>query len=618
MNTSDFAFLNQALWQKLYTSGTDKEFCFNWLDLQCSMMHDVHCAAVYLDPEAGSPYSPAASWPQKDQPLNRFAGTVQRVLSEGKCIATLEGDPQRSAEDENRSFLLGCPFRIETKRQGVAVFQVRPASERELQIAMRQVQWGKAWLESLFKFCDGAKPHEPLSRRLMTVFDVVAAALEESGSKAAATVAVTELATRIGCERVSLGFTRKNRTTIAAVSHSSQFGQKMNLVSSIADAMDESIDQGSTVLYPAAAGRKEVIQLCHAALASLHGSRSILTVPFLDADGQGYGAVTFERETEKPFSSNTVLLCEAAAALLGPILKEKELNDRPLHSKAAIHFSDRFRKLFGPGAPAVKLVFCCLAGLLLFLAVASGDYRVSAMSVLEGTVQRSVIAPFDGYLYEAPVRAGDIVMQDQVMAGLDKRDLLLQRLKWASQQKQLALEFSKALAKSEIAESKIIREQMSQAESELSLLDAQIARARILAPFDGIIIAGDWSQSIGAPIERGQTLFQIAPLDSYRVMLEVAEGDIDQVAAGQEGELVLNAIPGTPYAFRVEKITPVTTTREGNNFFLVEGSILQESKKLRPGMQGYGKIYIARRKMIWIWTHDLIDWMRIWFWTKIS
>lgn len=621
MNTSDSTFVNQAMWQKLYGSGTDREFCFNWLNIQCSMMHDVHGAAVYLDPQAGSPLSPTASWPKNLQLLNRFEETVQRVLSEGKCIASLEADTQRTTADESRSSFLGCPFNIETKGQGIAVFQLRPASDRQLQIAMRQVQWGMAWLENLLlrkKFRDGAEPNESLSRRLMTVFDVVAAVLEESRFKAAATVAVTELATRIGCERVSIGFTGKNLTKVAAVSHSAQFAPKMNLVSSIGEAMDESIDQCSTLLYPPAAGQKDAIQICHAALQSLHGCRSILTVPFLDADGEGYGALTFERATDKPFDSETVVLCEAASALLGPILKEKQRNDLPLYRKAAIHFSDQFRKLFGPGNPALKLVFCCLAGMLLFFAIASGDYRISASSILEGTLQRSVIAPFDGYLYEAPARAGDIVIKDQIMASLDRRDLLLQRLKWASQQKQLTLEFNKALAKTEIAESNIIREQISQAESELSLLDEQIARARIRAPFDGIVITGDWSQAIGAPIERGQTLFQIAPLDSYRVMLEVAEGDIDQVAVGQQGELVLNAMPDTPYAFTVDKITPVTTTREGSNFFLVEGRIQQDSNKLRPGMQGYGKIYIARRKVIWIWTHDLIDWVRIWFWTKIS
>jgi hypothetical protein len=621
MNTSQSAFFNQAMWQKLYAPGTDKEFCLNWLNIQCSMMHDVRRAAVYLDPKAGSPVSPTASWPEDSQPLNRFDEIVQRVLSEGKCIASLEADTQETTADENKSFILGCPFNIETKLQGVAVFHLRTASDRELQIAMRQVQWSMTWLKNLFlrkKSGDAGKPDGQLSQRLMTVFDVVAAALEENRFKAAATVAVTELATRLGCERVSVGFTAKKLSKVVAVSHSAQFAQKMNLVSSIGEAMDESIDQCSTVLFPPVTGQHDAILLCHAALQSLHGSRSILTVPFLDAEGEGYGAFTFERAMDKPFDSDTVLLCEAAAALLGPILKEKQLNDLPLYRKVAIHFSDRFGKLVGPGNPALKFGICCLAGLLLFFAVASGDYRVTATSVLEGTVQRSVIAPFDGYLFEAPARAGDIVSKDQVMASLDTRDLLLQRLKSASQQKQFALEYNKALAKNEIAQSNIIKEQMSQAESEVSLLDEQIARAKIRVPFDGIIITGDWSQSIGAPIERGQTLFQIAPLDSYRVMLEVAEGDIDQVTVEQKGELVLNAMPGTPHAFTVEKITPVTTTREGSNFFLVEGRILQDSKKLRPGMQGYGKIHIARRKLIWIWMHDLIDWLRIRFWAKIS
>ncbi len=462
------------------------------------------------------------------------------------------------------------------------------------------------------------KPKESLGKRLMTVFDVVAATLEESSFKDAATVAVTELATRLGCERVSIGFTRKKQTRVAAVSHSVQFAQKINLISSIGDAMDESIDQCSRILYQPDGGRDDLIQRCHAALQNLHGSHSILTVPFLDSDGDGYGAVTFERATDTPFDDNTVLLCEAVSALLGPILREKQLVDLPLYKKAAIHISGQFRKLFGPGYPALKFVSVCIAGMLIFFAVATGDYRVSARSVLEGTVQRSVIAPFDGYLYEAPVLAGDIVTKGQVMASLDTRDLMLQRVKWASQYKQHTLEFNKALAKNEIAESKIIRELMSQAESELSLLDEQLARARILVPIDGIVITGDWSQSIGAPIERGQTLFQIAPLNSYRVMLEVAESDVDQVAVGQKGDLVLNAMPDTPYIFMVKKISPVTTTREGSNFFFVEGSILQDSKKLRPGMQGYGKIFITRRKLIWIWMHDLIDWMRIWFWTKVS
>jgi hypothetical protein len=36
---------------------------------------------------------------------------------------------------------------------------------------------------------------------------------------------------------------------------------------------------------------------------------------------------------------------------------------------------------------------------------------------------------------------------------------------------------------------------------------------------------------------------------------------------------------------------------------------------LRPGMEGIGKISAGRERMIWIWTHGLTDWLRLWVWS---
>ena len=36
---------------------------------------------------------------------------------------------------------------------------------------------------------------------------------------------------------------------------------------------------------------------------------------------------------------------------------------------------------------------------------------------------------------------------------------------------------------------------------------------------------------------------------------------------------------------------------------------------LRPGMEGIGKINAGREPMVWIWTHEIIDWLRLWFWS---
>jgi len=135
------------------------------------------------------------------------------------------------------------------------------------------------------------------------------------------------------------------------------------------------------------------------------------------------------------------------------------------------------------------------------------------------------------------------------------------------------------------------------------------------APFAGVVVSGDLSQQLGGPVRRGQVLFEVAPLKAYRLVLQVDEGEIIDLKPGQKGSLVLGAIADAQFPFTVERITPVTTAREGRNFFRVEGLLDYASERLRPGMEGVGKIQVDERKLIWIWTHRMMDWLRLTLWT---
>jgi hypothetical protein len=64
----------------------------------------------------------------------------------------------------------------------------------------------------------------------------------------------------------------------------------------------------------------------------------------------------------------------------------------------------------------------------------------------------------------------------------------------------------------------------------------------------------------------------------------------------------------------VEQITPVSTSQDGRNFFRVEARLQRASDRVRPGMEGVGKVVSGERKLIWIWTHSLIDWLRLTAW----
>jgi len=172
------------------------------------------------------------------------------------------------------------------------------------------------------------------------------------------------------------------------------------------------------------------------------------------------------------------------------------------------------------------------------------------------------------------------------------------------------------MAARDVAAMNVLGKKAQQAEAQIELLDEEIARTRITAPFDGIVVSGDLSQALGAPVDAGQVLFQVAPLDSYRVVLKVDESDIREMAVGQSGELVLTALPHETLPIKVSKITPVSVSEEGRNCFEVEAELGQAKSRLRPGMEGYGKIDIDRRRLIWIWTHRLVDWvrLRVWSW----
>jgi multidrug efflux pump subunit AcrA (membrane-fusion protein) len=250
-----------------------------------------------------------------------------------------------------------------------------------------------------------------------------------------------------------------------------------------------------------------------------------------------------------------------------------------------------------------------------FTLFATGDYRVTAKTILEGAVQRAMVAPFAGFLETAPVRAGDVVREGQLLATLQDHDLKLERLKWLSQRDQLAKEYRQVLADREAAKVEIKAAELAQAEAQLALATDKLSRTHIIAPFDGVIVTGDWSQQLGSPLEEGKVLFEVAPPDAYRVILQVDERDIASIVVGQTGSLLLSSLPLETLPIWVSKITPVSTATDGRNYFRVEAQFsVPPSDRLRPAMEGIAKIEIDQRLLAWIWTHEMTDWVRLKLW----
>ena len=113
----------------------------------------------------------------------------------------------------------------------------------------------------------------------------------------------------------------------------------------------------------------------------------------------------------------------------------------------------------------------------------------------------------------------------------------------------------------------------------------------------------------------GQTTLVLDAKANWFAVLEVDERDIADVVVGQSGQLAVASMPGERFVFTVSKITPVNEAKDGRNFFRVEALLDSDIGRLRPGMEGVGKILVDERKLIWIWTHSLVDWARLTLWS---
>lgn len=577
-----------------------------WLNLQCEMLQDVTRGYLFRISSDGVRARLDACWPRL---------VVAREGMQRKVLVCAEGkrpfhEVVGEGDGADEAALLRVFQPVDAGDASfVAVLDIPERDGNEQRTVVNLLRWNSEWLSYAMQHDPGAKRQD-----VMAMLSLAVTVLEQDSFQALGTSLVTELAARFGCQRVSLGLRRGGRTHVKVLSHSAQLKQETNLVQSIAAAMDEAADQDRAVVHPATPSTATAISHAQQALSRQDHGCSVCSIPISDG-GQLVGALTLERDVEGPFEEFELLQVEQVLALVASALHLKHEDEKGIHRKAWGSLRRLMRGVFGAGQVRLKLATLCLIGFAAFAYFATGDWRVTADAVVEGRIQRTVAAPIDGFIASADARAGDVVSAGQQIGSLDDSDLRLERLKWTTLRQQMVSELRDARARNSRAEVSITTAKIEQANAELELVDEKLARTRLKAPFDGMVIEGDLSQRLGTPVKRGDPLFRIAPLDDFRVVLRVSEQDAASVETGQAGRLVLASLPGQALELEVTRVIPVSTPEGGRNYFRVEAQPGGDDALLQPGMEGVGKIRIGERRLVWIWTHDLVNWLRLQTWT---
>ena len=134
---------------------------------------------------------------------------------------------------------------------------------------------------------------------------------------------------------------------------------------------------------------------------------------------------------------------------------------------------------------------------------------------------------------------------------------------------------------------------VEQARVALEIAQAQLDKATLRAPFDGVV-----TTVLANPYDQVSSLTPIlilADLSSYYVDVEVDEVDISRVQVGQEARISLDALAGVEVPARVEEVALTPTTAQGVITYRVRLYLAGPPESgLRPGLTANARIITGR------------------------
>jgi multidrug efflux pump subunit AcrA (membrane-fusion protein) len=442
---------------------------------------------------------------------------------------------------------------------------------------------------------------------------------------AAAMAFCNELAARFACERVSLGLLRGRYVQLAAMSHTEKFSRKMQMVQLIEAVMEECLDQDIEVLVPPPPSAEFVCRSARELSDRGTPRLAVLSLP-LRRDGKVHGAVCVERAGDLPFAPAQVETLRLACDLCTVRLLDLRRADRWIGAKAASSVRAGLAAIVGPRHTWAKLAAVLLIAAGIYIGVASGDYRVDAPFAFQAVTKQIVPAPFDGEVDSVEAKLGDKVRAGAVLATL--KTLPLQRK--LDQARAGLFEHLKqadaARSDKKWADAQMAAAQARQFQEQIALLTEQIEQATIKARIDGAIIRGGLDRFVGSSVEKGQVLFEIAPLEDLRAEILIPEDQVaDLQAAMRGGEvravLTAGAYPDRPIEAVLERVLPLAEKIDGKVVFRARALLsaeptsgIQGREWIRPGMEGAAHVSLGQRRLAWIWSRRIVNSLRLWLW----
>lgn len=412
---------------------------------------------------------------------------------------------------------------------------------------------------------------------------------------AASNLAANQLARFLSCERVAIGWFARGQMTVQTVSGLNQFDANSEAVMAMREAMNECQLHGAVCLWPPEDGQRSAM-LAHAALAKRHNYKSLLSSPLKTADGRTLGSLLFADNGALLHGERFRNFVRAASPRIANALDVVERCERGAFARlrqAVLAFMHARR------GRVSLLLSCLLAGLL----VLPMPYRIRCRCLVEPVERRYAVAPFQGMVEEGYVEPGAIVSPGTLLARMDGREL-----KWELSAAEAKLGQAQKQREVDLTDRNVPNVLISQLESEklqaqINLLRHRIEHLEMRSPIAGVVLSGLLEKGQTAPVDKGDVLYEIGPLEELKLEIEVPAVDVAQFRAGQCVKVWLDGFETDPLSGRLEHLEPLSELRNDQNVFVAKLKIPNPEQRFRPGMRGSARISGPRRPLAWNLFH---------------
>ncbi|MFQ5507140.1 MAG: efflux RND transporter periplasmic adaptor subunit, partial [Planctomycetota bacterium] len=238
---------------------------------------------------------------------------------------------------------------------------------------------------------------------------------------------------------------------------------------------------------------------------------------------------------------------------------------------------------------------------LLFLIFVPVPFRVGGEALLAPMRQHFCYADLAGTIERVLVQQGDPVEKGQLLTTLDDRELAFEVRRKSREVDRVAAEIELLRNQGAGEAEKLVDLELAilehrRQEGELRFLEGSRDRLEIRSPVKGIVITERVARLAGRRFQAGELFCKVAPTEEMDVVLGIPESDAGFIEASQPLQVLFRPFPRQPLELSVARISPIArSSPEQGNILEVRSPYSGQIQGLRPGMGGYGHVFVGWR-----------------------